>query len=88
MNERVINGYKIDDNTRFEYTPNPKRPGFKSYNRYKMYEGSTTMEEYMENTDKKYRFPDLRYDEEHGFLKLFDGDVQINDRTEKEDDKK
>ena len=83
--ERLINNVKIDENTRFEYVTNPKRVGFKAHARYANYQSATNIEEYTEltETEAKYASPDLRYDEEHGFLKLFDAeDVQLNPTEE------
>lgn len=80
----LINSYKITDDMTIEFTPNPKRPGFKAHARYEIYSTATTLAEYYEllseaEVEKKYSRPDLRYDEEHGHLKIFDVDGnQVN----------
>ena len=84
-----INGFNYDDIATIEYAANPKRPGFKAHARYEIYSAASTVEEYFEiystsdKLEKKYARPDLRYDEEHGHLKLFDADGnQINLKEE------
>lgn len=82
-----INGHSYDDITTIEYAPNPKRPGFKAHARYEVYSTATTIEEYFEiyseKLEKKYAAPDLRYDEEHGHLKLLDAEGNvINEKIE------
>ncbi len=54
-----------------------------AYRRYEIYQKCTNINDYMkicsENNFMKYAKPDLRYDEEHGFLSIFDEDGnQIN----------
>jgi len=73
-----VNGYRVDENVVMEYVTNPKRPGFKAHARYAAYSSCTTIAEYMELCADKYGRPDLRYDEEHGHLKLFVNGEQIN----------
>lgn len=74
----LINAVKVDETTVFEYKTNPKRAGFKAHARYERYQHATTLAEYNEimssDADKKYAKPDLRYDEEHGHLKLYDAE--------------
>lgn len=74
----LINAVKVDETTRFEYVPNPKRAGFKAHARYERYQKAETLDEYNEimssDADKKYAKPDLRYDEEHGHLKLYNAE--------------
>lgn len=80
----VINGTKLEEGYTIEYVTNPKRPGFKAHARYELYCGATTLEEYLETADKKFAKADLRYDEEHGYLKIFDEDGNwINEPKEK-----
>jgi len=73
-----VNGYKVDENVVLEYVPNPKRPGFKAHARYEEYKECKSIAEYMAICANKYGRPDLRYDEEHGHLKLFVNGEQIN----------
>ena len=77
--EKLINGFKIEENMKIEFVKNPKRNGFKGFERYEKYQTATTLNEYYELSEKKYSNADLRYDEEHKFLKIFNenGD-QIN----------
>lgn len=80
----LINSTKVEDDHTIAFAPNPKRPGFKAHARYEVYSAATTLVEYHEllteaGIEKKYARPDLRYDEEHGHLKIFDADGnQIN----------
>ncbi len=75
----LINGFKIEDDMKIEFVSNPKRKGFKSFERYEKYQTSTTLNEYFELNEKRYSKPDLRYDEEKGYLKIFDENgTQIN----------
>lgn len=79
--ERLINAVKIDENTRFEFKPNPKRSGFKAHARYEAYQKATNLQEYLdinEEIDSKAGNADLKYDEEHGFLALY----ALNDEGE------
>ncbi len=77
--EKLINGFKIEEGFKIEFVNNPKRKGFKSFDRYEKYQTSTTLNEYFEICEKKYSNADLRYDEEKGFLKIFDKNgTQIN----------
>jgi len=81
--EIIINGIKIDDNTRFEYNQNPKRPNSNAHRRYNLYHVATSLVDYERLTKedpsmKKYSRADLRYDVEHHHLKLFDGDTLLN----------
>ena len=73
-----VNGYKVNDSVVMEYVPNPKRPGFKAHSRYEEYKECKSIGEYMLIANTKYGRPDLRYDEEHGHLKLFVNGEQIN----------
>ena len=70
--EILINDQKVDDSIRFEFVPNPKKKHGKSYQRYEVYQHCTSLSEYLLTVDQKYGRPDLRYDESHGYLKLFD----------------
>ena len=77
--EIVVNSIKIDSNTRFEFVPNPKRANSMAHKRYELYSHTTNLDEYEKFTKenehcKKYSRADLRYDVEHGHLKLFDAD--------------
>lgn len=77
--EILINATKVTDENTLEFVPNPKRQGFKAHARYEEYMSATTVSEYFELADKKYARADLRYDEEHGHLKVFNSDgEQIN----------
>lgn len=76
----LINATKVDDTTRFEYVSNPKRPGFKAHARYEAYQSSTSLVEYRatcEEIGSKAINADLRYDEEHGFLKLYNDEDEL-----------
>ncbi len=74
-----INGFNIEDESKIEFKSNPKRPGFKAFERYEEYQKSTTLTEYLAVAEKKYSKADLRFDEEKGFLKIFDSEGnQIN----------
>lgn len=70
--KKLINGYEVDENTVIKFVKNPKRQGFKSYDRYEKYQNSETLGEYFETVEKKYSFADLKYDENKGFLQIFD----------------
>ena len=84
----IINSVKVDDTMTIEFVSNPKRPGFKAHARYELYGVATTIAEFFEIVNenellKKYGRADLRYDEEHGHLKIFNEDgEQINTPTE------
>lgn len=84
--EILINGHKVNEETTLEFVPNPKRPGFKAHARYAAYQEATTIEEFFKIAEeggfRKYATADLRYDEEHGHLKLFRDGEQINAREE------
>ncbi len=74
-----INGFSIEDDMKIEFVSNPKRPGFKAHTRYEEYQKSTNLVEYFDTAEKKYSKADLRFDEEKGFLKIFDAEgTQIN----------
>lgn len=74
-----VNGFNIEDDSVIEFKPNPKRPGFKAHSRYEEYQKSTSLADYLAIADKKYSKADLRFDEEKGFLKIFDSEGnQIN----------
>lgn len=81
--ERVINGVKIGDETEFVFTANPKRPGFKAHARYTVYGEAKNLKEYLDSFDgqegmeKKYALADLRYDVEHGHLKLLEDGEEL-----------
>lgn len=80
----VINAVKIDETTTLEYATNPKRPGFKAHARYEQYSAATSIKEYFELCDEpKYARADLRYDEEHGHLKLIDAEGNQLNATDK-----
>ena len=68
----MINAWKVDETTKVEYVTNPKRAGFKAHARYEEYQRCTTIGEYLELCTDKYSRPDLRYDEDHGYLKIYD----------------
>lgn len=56
-----------------KYATNPKRPSSAAYRRYEVYAQATTIDEYFElAVEHKFAMPDLRYDEAHGFLLVFD----------------
>lgn len=85
----VINTFKVEDDTRIEYAPNPKRNGSKAHARYEIYSQATTVREYLDlmqdDEVRKYAKADLRYDEEKGYLKIFDEDGnQLNVHEEAE----
>ena len=83
MTTLVINGYKVTSETKIQFKANPKRPGFKAYDRYETYSQAETLGEYLELAEKKYSKADLRYDEEHGYLILLDDDGnQLNTHEE------
>lgn len=83
--EILINAVKVTSDMTIEYVANPKRAGFKAHARYANYMAATTVDEYMELTadEPKYARPDLRYDEEHGYLIIRDADgEQVNVKAE------
>ncbi len=85
MSEIIVNAVKITDDCSIEFISNPKRPGFKAHARYENYMVATTIAEYMElcEGEIKYAKPDLRYDEEHGYLKVMNAEgEQINLKAE------
>lgn len=55
--------------TRIRYVPNPKRPGSKSYDRYKKYEKARTVGEAL----KHCKAIDLLWEYERGYLKVLGG---------------
>ncbi len=67
-----INGNELNENTKINYKTNPKRPGFKSHERYEIYQVAKTIGEYLELNEKKYQNPDLRYDMDKGYLIIED----------------
>ena len=85
MTQLTISGYRIDDQTTFEYKSNPKRVNCAAWKRYENYQEATNIEEYLELTKENSKFAkaDLRYDVEHGHLKLIDEDGNwLNEPTE------
>lgn len=72
----LINGVKLEKDMVMSYVDNPKRSGFKAHARYELYKNAASIEEYMEicEGDIKYAKPDLRYDEEHGYLLIHDAE--------------
>lgn len=78
-----INGTNVETTTTIEFKPNPKRPGFKAHSRYETYSKAETIGDYLEMADKKYAKADLRYDEENGYLAIFNEDgEQVNLKEE------
>ena len=76
---KLINSVKIEEGFTIEFVANPKRLGFKAYKRYEEYMSAKTLAEYTEIAEKKFAAADLRYDESHGYLKIFDADgEQVN----------
>ena len=73
----LVNSVKVDETMKMEYISNPKRIGFKAHARYEEYMSCESIEEYMEMCDVRYARPDLRYDEEHGFLRIYDADGEL-----------
>ena len=69
--EKLINAHKVDGSVRFKYAANPKKKHGKAYARYEAYSACTSIEEYLNMAESKYAMADLRYDEAHGFLKLY-----------------
>lgn len=83
----LINAVKVEDDYTIEYSANPKRPTSKAYARYTAYSKATNIKDYLdiclEGGTKKFARPDLRYDEAHGFLKVFNLDGEcINPNEE------
>lgn len=77
--KKMINDKNVTSDHTLTYVDNPKKSGFKSYDRYQEYQRATTIDEYFEildecEIDKKYGMPDLRYDMEKGFLTVTDSD--------------
>lgn len=72
--EKLINSYKVDASIRFEFKPNPKKKHGKAYARYERYQEAANIVEYLQTAEPKYAMADLRYDEAHGHLKLFNAD--------------
>ncbi len=72
----LINGVKVEKDMVLSYVNNPKRAGFKAHARYELYKSAESIEEYMEICEDniKYAKPDLRYDEEHGYLLIHSAD--------------
>ena len=74
VNERVINGVRIDDNSPMYYVANPKRPNAAAGKRYEIYMKAKTVKEYFEmfltneSLDKKFALPDLRHDQSKNFV--------------------
>lgn len=82
---KLINSVKIEEGFTIEFVANPKRSGFKAYKRYEEYMSAKTIEEYQKIAEKKYASADLRYDESHGYLKIFNTDGEhVNIPTEAE----
>ena len=82
MTTLQINGFVIDENTTFEFAPNPKRPHAKVHARYAAYSKATNLEEYKEFTEDhdgnlKNMMPSLKYDEMHGHLKFKDAEGEL-----------
>jgi len=81
--ETLVNAVKVGDDDTLKFKPNPKRPGFKAHARYEAYQNATTLEEYLKLNEGKYARPDLRYDEEHGHLEIYNADGELkNPRPE------
>ena len=70
VTEYVVNGIKLNDNTKIKFIANPKRDGSKAHERYKKYESAKTFGEYMTLNDKKYAMADARHDIQKEFLKI------------------
>lgn len=75
MNEYVINGTKLNDNTRISFVSNPKRPNSMAHARYESYQDSTTFGEYLELNEGKYSMADARHDLNKGFLIIDDENI-------------
>ena len=75
----LINNVKVEDDYTLEYAANPKRNGCKAWTRYETYSQYETVGEYLkkcalDDSMKKYARADLRYDHEHGHLKIYNLD--------------
>ena len=66
--ELLVNDVKVDENTRIDFAPNPKRSSGKAWARYEVYCTAATVGEYFDLANSKYAKADLRYDHEKGFL--------------------
>jgi len=66
----VINGIKVEDDTKLVYKSNPKRKGFMAYDRYEVYSFAQTLAEYLDMSESKYAKADLRFDNEKGYLEF------------------
>ena len=62
----ILEKTEIFENTKIKLISNPKRPGSAAYDRYKKYEKSTTVAEYLKHATRA----DLKYDYNKNFLKL------------------
>ena len=69
MNQQInINGQLLDENSKIEYVANnPKRKGSKAHTRFAKYMAAKTVAEFLKLGGLK---ADLRYDSDHGFLKI------------------
>ncbi len=66
-----------DSEVTFLSTENPKRVGSKSYDRWNAYAGATTVGEYIAAGGT---YGDLKYDAEHGFVKVAGFDAKVVER--------
>ena len=76
-----VNGTMIDDTMTLTYASNPKRVGFKAYDRYELYSTCTTLSAYIDVAEKQYAKADLRYDESKGYLIITDADGIVQNST-------
>ena len=70
MNDRIINGVNVNDDTAITCVPNPKREGCAAWERYNGYESAVTVGEYLKVNAGKHALPDLRWDHEKGFVEF------------------
>jgi len=66
MSTYIINGLKINNDTKINFIANPKRPGFKAYERYNIYQYAQNIDE-LKIMNPTYFKADLKYDLLHKF---------------------
>jgi len=68
--EYVVNGTKIDSESKIVFKANPKRNGSASHARYEKYQAATTFAKYLKLNEGKFQMADARHDLSKGFLSL------------------
>ena len=60
---------KLEDSFKIEFIKNPKRRGFKSFERYEIYKNAKTISELRDKNPEFFKL-DLKYDLQKNFCKL------------------